>query len=298
MGRGGAISTIVAAGAILCACNTTDAMIPRVGIGENAAELYSSPVTQGDAERMAAAAPSRRALASPAPGTYNSAYDRQPSRNQEREPDGTGAPATTLDAQADAIRNGGRNPYESAPLDRQQQTAAISNGGEILQDDERREADRRLSEEPQPQPQKQAQKPDDQQAEQQASLPPAAASDGNTIRFLPIIGAPVEAVTPLSRQLGTEARARGLSIKSSTDTSSSYILKGYLSAFQDGPAVTISYVWDVLDSNGNRLHRIQGTESAPLKAGDPWTSVPPSVMQRIATETMAEFTSWRQSRGG
>jgi hypothetical protein len=295
MGRGGTISIIVAAGAMLSACNTTDAMIPRVGIGENSAELSSSPVTQGDTERMAAAAGSQRALATAPPETYRSTYDQQPDQSQNAG-FASGPSSGTLDEQADAIRNGGRNPYQSAPLDHAARTAAISNDAAASPDDEQREVDRRLQEEPAPRQQSHQQ--EQQPPDQQASLPPAAAPDGNTIRFLPIIGAPVEAVTPLSRQLGAEARAQGLSIKGSGDTSSTYILKGYLNAFQDGPAITVSYVWDVLDSNGERVHRIQGNESAPLKAGDPWASVPASVMQRIATETMAEFTSWRQTRGG
>ena len=117
--------------------------------------------------------------------------------------------------------------------------------------------------------------------------------DRNSVRFLPIIGAPVQAVTPLSRQLGAEARALGLTIKSSSDSSAGYILKGYLSAFEDGPQISVTYVWDVLDNSGARLHRIQGSESAPLKRGDPWAAIPPSVMQKIATETMSEFNSWR-----
>jgi hypothetical protein len=171
----------------------------------------------------------------------------------------------------------------------------MTSGGDAAPSEtsEQQEADRRLNEEPgQSQPARQ------QEPQQQASLPPSPSSDDGTVRFLPIIGAPVQAVTPLSRQLGAEARSHGLTIRGSTDTSSSYILKGYLSAFQDGPAITVTYVWDVLDNSGTRLHRIQGNESVPLKAGDPWTAVPASVMQQIASKTIAEFTSWRATRGG
>ncbi|TAZ97835.1 hypothetical protein ELH67_16455, partial [Rhizobium ruizarguesonis] len=135
--------------------------------------------------------------------------------------------------------------------------------------------------------------------QQTASLSPAPSSArGNTVRFLPIIGAPVQAVTPLSRQLGAEARAHGLSIKSSNDASSDYILKGYLSAFSDDGKVTVVYVWDILDSSGGRLHRIQGQESVPTAATDPWAGVPASVMQQIGSKTIAEFSSWRQTQGG
>jgi len=295
MGLGRTISALAAASALLSACNTTDAMIPRVGIGEETAALNSSPVTQDDTDRMARAPVSQQALAAPTGGVYRgdagASYDRAPSYPAES---GGGS----LDRQADALRTTGSNPYRSAPL-------AGETEAQASQADEQQEADRRLSETPPPEPQQQEQamppeaqeQPQEQEPQQQAALPPTTA-DGNTIRFLPIIGAPVDAVTPLSRELGAEARARGLAIKGSTDTSASYILKGYLSAFADGPKVTVSYVWDVLDGNGERLHRIQGSESAPLKGGDPWAAVPAGVMQKIADKTITEFAGWRQTRGG
>ncbi|WFS21496.1 hypothetical protein [Rhizobium rhododendri] len=290
------IPIIVVAFAALSACNTTDALTPRVGIGDDVA---SAPVTQREVERMAAA-PHQPTYGAQTRDSYQSSYQQQGYST-------TGSSSATLDEQADALRSGGRNPVASKPLhDGMSQGQDDAENSLPSQSDEQREAERRLSD-PQPaQEQQQAaeqsdqsdagqQQPDGEQ--QQASLPPAAASDGNTIRFLPIIGGPVEAVTPLSRQLGVEARANGLTIKGSGDTAAAYILKGYLTTFADGPQITVSYVWDVLDSTGGRLHRIQGTESVPLKRGDPWAAVPPSVMQKIASKTIAEFNGWRQTRG-
>ncbi len=115
-----------------------------------------------------------------------------------------------------------------------------------------------------------------------------------TIRFLPIIGAPVAAIRPLSRQLGNEARGNGLTIKSSTDTSSEHILKGYLSAFNDGEKTTIVYVWDVLDNVGQRLNRIQGQEYVSGSSTDAWSAVPPAVMELIATKTISQYLQWKQ----
>ena len=131
--------------------------------------------------------------------------------------------------------------------------------------------------------------------QQEASLPAAA---GNTIRFLPIIGAPVQAVTPLSRRLGAEARAAGLTIRPSSDTGTEQILKGYFSAFSDGEKITIVYVWDVLDNTGSRLHRMQGQENVPGSGQDPWAAVPSSTMELIAAKTIQDYMSWRQSHGG
>lgn len=132
--------------------------------------------------------------------------------------------------------------------------------------------------------------------QQTASLAPAGS--GNTIRFLPIIGAPVQAVTPLSRQLGAEARAKGLTIRASNDNSAENILKGYFSAFADGGKVNVIYVWDVLDANGVRLHRLQGQETVAAKGSDPWDAVTDRVMQDIAAKTLNDYSSWKQSQRG
>ena len=126
----------------------------------------------------------------------------------------------------------------------------------------------------------------------------AQTAANGSIRFLPIIGAPVQAVTPLSRQLGAEARANGLTIKGSADSSSEHILKGYFSAVSEGSQTTVTYVWDVLDGGGNRLHRIQGQETAPGGGGEPWAGVPASSMQSIATKTLRDYMRWRETQSG
>ncbi|WP_105428984.1 hypothetical protein [Neorhizobium sp. T6_25] len=149
------------------------------------------------------------------------------------------------------------------------------------------EGQQQTMQQPQPQQQQSGQ-------QQSASLPRAS---GPTVRFLPIIGAPVQAVTPLSRQLGAQARANGLTIRPSSDSSTEHILKGYFSAFSDSGKVTIVYVWDILDGSGARLHRMQGQESVPGSGQDPWTSVPASTMETIAAKTIQDYVAWRQSQG-
>ena len=268
--------------ALLSACNTTDALTltPPMEIGDSSMNQRSStPVTQSEAERMAGepqqtfpAAPRRNGYA---PAYSQQTYPTQPNYQAQAYRPGTGTPPTTMQAQADALSRDGSSPAASGAIE-----------GESL-----------------PPPSAAAEQPASQQQQptQTAALDPSVSSStsvrGNTVRFLPIIGAPVQAVTPLSRQLGAEARAHGLAIKSSNDTSSDYILKGYLSAFSDEGKVTVVYVWDVLDNAGARLHRIQGQESVPTAAADPWAGVPASVMQQIASKTISEFTSWRQSQG-
>ncbi len=129
-----------------------------------------------------------------------------------------------------------------------------------------------------------------------ASLP--APTGQASISFTPVIGAPVEAVQPLSRQLGTEARARGIVILQSGDANSTHILKGYFSAFTDGDKTTVGFVWDVLDTSGMRLHRIRGQEAAPGTAEDPWDVVQETTMETIAARTIADYMAWRSATGG
>lgn len=117
-----------------------------------------------------------------------------------------------------------------------------------------------------------------------------------SIRFTPIIGAPIEAITPLSRQLSAEAKARGFTILASNEQNSEQVLKGYLSAFNDGQQTAVIYVWDVLDQTGKRLHRIQGQENIPGAAADAWASVPASTMERIATRIFDDYQSWLQQK--
>lgn len=125
----------------------------------------------------------------------------------------------------------------------------------------------------------------------QASLSPGQVR--GQIRFMPVIGAPVNAVTPLSRQLAVEARNRGLSILSASAPGGDHVLKGYFSADNFEGQTTVYYVWDILDAAGTRLTRIQGQESFPGGSGDPWASVPADVMEKIATRTLTDYAAWR-----
>ncbi len=160
-------------------------------------------------------------------------------------------------------------------------------------------------------PQPPADIPDEQQA-----LQPAGLANGNTqpqtsstliqnplstlpgrrkgtISFTPVIGAPISAVQPLSSGLGAAARSNGLMIVNAQSGDSDHILKGYFSAFSDGNATTVAFVWDVLDNTGTRLHRIRGQEVLQGSASDPWSVVGAGVMETIATKTISDYLAWR-----
>jgi hypothetical protein len=112
------------------------------------------------------------------------------------------------------------------------------------------------------------------------------------LRFAPIVGAPIAAATPLSQRLSALAKEKGITLGTAGDTDNTQIMKGYFSALPDGNQTTIIYVWDVLDPAGTRLHRIQGQEKVPGGGADPWSTVPPKVMEGIADKAIQGYLTW------
>ena len=129
------------------------------------------------------------------------------------------------------------------------------------------------------------------------SDPQFAAAATVRIRWAPVIGAPVDKVTALSRRISARARAESFAIVASTDPSATHVLKGYFSVLSEGTNSTVVYVFDILDPAGNRLHRIQGQETVSgSNATDPWASIPAVTLDSIADKTVADFAAWQRSR--
>jgi hypothetical protein len=280
--------------AALAGCNTTDALIPQVDVGEGT--FRSPPVTQSDLDAMSTQTavmpvesipPSRTAAFSAQPNISSPTQYATGNRSYSDYTD----PAGTLEGQASRLAEG------EAPVQTTQSEAALTKPAEQAAEDASQEnVSLRESAPVESAPVETAPAP--AEANHAAAPPKTTATGSGGIRFLPIIGAPVESVTPLSKQLGASARAEGLAIKSSTDTTSDHILKGYFSALNDGGKTTVVYVWDILDASGNRLHRIQGQDTVAGTAAEPWSAVPPETMQAIANKTIEAYLEWQRARAG
>jgi hypothetical protein len=132
-----------------------------------------------------------------------------------------------------------------------------------------------------------------------ASGQSAAALAKTRLQVAPLGGASVEAAAPLTAELQTRARQRGITLAGSTDQTATHVLKGYFSAISEGSDTTVIYVWDIYDPSGNRLHRINGQQKAPsVKGGDGWTAVAPATMQGIADQTIDQFAAWLGGQAG
>ena len=132
-----------------------------------------------------------------------------------------------------------------------------------------------------------------------AATPAQTAALAKTrLQVAPIVGAPVEAAGPLTAELQTRAKLRGLTLVGSTDQTATHVLKGYFSTMSEGKDTTVIYVWDVYDPSGNRLHRINGQQkAASVGSGEGWTTVAPATMQAIADQTIDQFAAWLGTGG-
>lgn len=118
------------------------------------------------------------------------------------------------------------------------------------------------------------------------------------LQVAPIVGASVDAAAPLTAELQTRAKQRGLTLVGSTDQTATHVLKGYFSTMSEGKDTTVIYVWDIYDPSGNRLHRINGQQKAPtVGSGEGWPAVAPATMHAIADQTIDQFAAWLGSGG-
>lgn len=301
---------MIAALSMVQGCTVSDTLTPPLDVGTSGSISNSAPLNQTDMQTAIAQNQGAQNQGVQNQGVSSSAMGGQTEASysypQQPIEDGQPSPQNSLEAQAQALQNG-YNPVASKPLGDNPgwQEHSQHHGGtrqpvenhRILNEQSQpRQAPVYGGQEAQAPASSQAANPAPESA-QQAALAPDPAS-ANAIRFLPIIGAPSQVVMPLSRQLGMEAREKGLVLRDSSTEPAQHILKGYFSAYNDGGKTVVVYVWDVLDASGNRLHRIQGQETVPGKAKDPWASVPASTMQNIATKTMDDYQEWRTKSAG
>lgn len=123
------------------------------------------------------------------------------------------------------------------------------------------------------------------------TVPPVPASQA-TFRFDQVLGVPTNKADSLATDLGRYARGRNLTLVRRGDPTASYRILGYLSAVGGDEATNVTYVWDILDSSGRRLHRITGIEIAGEADADPWSGVNDQVLQAVAARTVEQIYAW------
>lgn len=128
------------------------------------------------------------------------------------------------------------------------------------------------------------------------ALTPAAPAPGTSqsakIQIAPIIGSPENVARDIATQLAASIEKRGVSVAKTAGASGEYVLRGYIVAAREKTGSKVSYIWDVTDQQGRRVHRVTGEEQAGGTGKDPWSSVTPQIVQAIADRTAAQIAQW------
>lgn len=134
--------------------------------------------------------------------------------------------------------------------------------------------------------------------------PPAAGGGGTSVAapvrgeaakfaFAPIEGVPIPVLQAMSNALNQEAVAKRVNVVPATDPGAVYTVRGYLTAVAEGQNAKLVYVWDVMDRQGTRLHRVTGQEiGGTYRNNDPWTGIGVTNITDAARKTMDALATW------
>ncbi|MBU2533662.1 MAG: hypothetical protein KKB37_13045 [Alphaproteobacteria bacterium] len=115
----------------------------------------------------------------------------------------------------------------------------------------------------------------------------------STIAIAPVIGAPASVAKQIVDQLGAEAQKSSIAVAANVNDQVDYTIRGYIVAARESTGTKVSYIWDVTNPTGARVHRITGEEVVSgAGAGDPWASVSPEVIAVIAAKTSQQLKAW------
>lgn len=138
-------------------------------------------------------------------------------------------------------------------------------------------------------------------AQNSIALPNSSTTQGTqTAKFqiAPVIGSPDNVAHELQSQLASSIGREGLSVVTANNATGEYVVRGYIVAARERSKSKISYIWDVTDQSGKRVHRITGEEVVAGRGKDPWSAVTPEVVERISSKTSKQIASWIGSGGG
>jgi hypothetical protein len=106
----------------------------------------------------------------------------------------------------------------------------------------------------------------------------------------PVIGPPAKLAQELTDDLIAAGKERSLTLV--TSGTADYTMRGYLAASTDKKGATISYIWDISDTKGQRVVRVSGEEVITARSGsDPWNGVDSTALRSIAGKSTSQIVA-------
>ncbi|MFA5955678.1 hypothetical protein [Hyphomicrobium sp.] len=127
--------------------------------------------------------------------------------------------------------------------------------------------------------------------------PSSPATQSAKLQIAPVIGSPENIARDLQSELASAVGREGVSVVTANNATGEYVVRGYIVAAREKTKAKISYIWDVTDQSGKRVHRITGEEIVASAGKDPWSAVTPAVVQRISDKTSKQIASWISGGG-
>jgi uncharacterized lipoprotein YmbA len=122
---------------------------------------------------------------------------------------------------------------------------------------------------------------------------PVAQATLARIALAPVIGAPDAVSRQIGEQVVQSAERHRITLINDRDAKGDFTLRGYVVASKDRSQTKVSYIWDLTDPTGKRVHRVTGEEMAAGSAGkDPWVAVTGALTQSIADKTTTQLATW------
>jgi hypothetical protein len=115
------------------------------------------------------------------------------------------------------------------------------------------------------------------------------AGQNSTIAFDRVDGLPPAVFDRYVRKLNQEAEARKVPVVT-REGFAPYRVKGYASVWTQRRQATMSWVWEVFDSNGERVIRLSGDEKVGKAGRDAWQAVNDEVLARAARSGMEQLS--------
>ena len=127
----------------------------------------------------------------------------------------------------------------------------------------------------------------------QALTPVQPVAAPTRLALAPVIGAPDAIAKQLTMQLTSSIERQRVTIAKTPSEKVDYTLRGYVVAAKEKTGTKVSYIWDVTDNSGKRVHRITGEEMIVGTAGkDACANVSSAVVQTVADKTSSSFGTW------
>jgi hypothetical protein len=111
------------------------------------------------------------------------------------------------------------------------------------------------------------------------------------VMLISLEGAPDVIIAQFNVALANEAKRRNIFL-ASDKAQARFKLKGYISAYNIQGGTSLSWVWDVYDSQAQRAQRLDGAQTIKRTEADPWAAIDEATLKLAASIAMNDVANY------